>query len=77
MYHVLVPAGLDINKGFSHFGAPWRTLLMDKNVDHGADPEEAPLVGQTPLELAIKAYGSLQTIKLLVEHGGVLPQVNF
>lgn len=77
VYRLLVPHGLDVNCGFGHAGGPlteavqaddlaWVQLLLE----HGADPELAPLYGnQAALGVAAANCVSMDIVEALVRGG--------
>ena len=87
VYSLLIPYGLDVNRGFGHAGGPlteavlagdleWVKLLLD----NGADTELAPLYGnQAALAVAAANSVDMGIVKLLMKHGaranykGLLP----
>ena len=76
MYRLLIPAGLNINQGYSYRSGPLLYAISTKDnelvkflLENGAEPERNERSGMTVLGVTLYHNAGVGFIEQLIEHG--------
>jgi hypothetical protein len=76
VYRLLIPAGLNANRGFSHRGGPLTEAVLAKDhalvqflLENGVNPEKVRVSGMTALGAALYYNAGIDIVKRLIDYG--------